>query len=320
MAARPVPPALWAVIIVAIVAGGAGGAALWYHNRPVSAPSELTVVQGDNVTVDYIGIFGSGPEAGKVFDTSYYSVAVDNASFPKALQFHLRGGAKNYSALPVFVGANAPSSGYTRGNLTYISVVPGFWQGLIGLAGNSTRSVVVPPALGYGPTNAACVATRSLAQSLPVVESMGLTQFSARYPGVTASAGATFTEPHYLWPVLILSVNASGVTVENLASVGDTAHPAGWPVVVTSVTSTPNGTGSIALYNELSPSDAGHRQGFDFLGNGPCSAQARGTFIVTGVDPVHGTYTEDFNQEVQGETLIFIVNVLDIFPSTTVVV
>jgi FKBP-type peptidyl-prolyl cis-trans isomerase 2 len=32
------------------------------------------------------------------------------------------------------------------------------------------------------------------------------------------------------------------------------------------------------------------------------------------VDPAQGTYTEDFNQEVQGQTLIFVVTVQDIFP------
>ena len=309
---------LIAVAIVAIVVGGGLAGYLYFKNRPASPPSVRVVALGDNVTVNYIGIMGSGAESGKVFDTSIYSVATNSIAYPKTLEFGLRGTAKNYTALPVHVGGNTPSSGFSLGGLTFIQTVTGFWQGLVGLSGTSTRAVVIPPALGYGPTNLACVATRPLSFSVPVLETMSLTQFAQRYPGVTAFQGTEFPDPHYAWPVLVLSENNSFATIENLPSLGATSSPAGWPVVVTAVDPTANGTGSITLTNQLTPASAGLVLGHDYLGTGPCSSQSGGRFIVSSVNLANGTYTENFNQEVQGQTLVFLMTVVDIFPAGTI--
>ena len=303
------------LIVIVLVGGSAVGGFLYYHNLPSSAPGTLTVALGDNVTVNYIGIFGSGPEQGKVFDTSLYSVATDTVGYPKGLQYHARGASPaNYTPLAVHVGNNTPQSGYSLNGLSFIQVVTGFWQGLIGLPGNQSRSVSVPPALGYGATNPSCVATRSITYTLPVVSTYTGLGFTKAYPGITATTGAMFSDPHYGWPVVILSANATFVTVENLVHPGYTTSPAGWPVLVTNVSATANGTGSITLVNELYPSQAGLIEGKDFLGNGPCSSNSGGTFIVASVDLAHGTYTENFNQEVQGQTLIFIVTIVNIYP------
>lgn len=314
MAQNPSITPLVAIIIVVIIAGASIGGYLFYRNQvhPASAPA--TVHVGDNVTVNYIGIFGSGPDTGKVFDTSLVNVATNDAAWPKGLQYHSRGTlAKNYTALDVHVGANTPSSGYSLGGLSFIQVVTGFWTGLVGLVPNSTRTVVVPPALGYGPLDSACLGVQPLTYQLPIVSSMPGTTFSKLYPGVVATSGGQFTEPHYGWTVLILSANSTSVTLENLALVGDTASPAGWPVEVTNVASSANGTGSITLVNQIQPGQAGHLVGKDFLGTGPCSSRASGQFILWAVNLVNGTYTENFNQEVQGQTLIFIVTVVDLF-------
>src|SRR5271169_3191730 len=79
------------LVIVVLIGGGVAGGLLWYHDRPQSAPSTLVVAVGDNVSVNYIGIMGSGAQQGKVFDTSIYSVAFDNIAYPKGLQFSPRG-------------------------------------------------------------------------------------------------------------------------------------------------------------------------------------------------------------------------------------
>jgi FKBP-type peptidyl-prolyl cis-trans isomerase 2 len=310
----PAPSRLLLVVLVVVVIAAAGGLAgyVYYRDLPAGPPSVLVVQQGDNVTVNYIGIFGSGPEQGKVFDTSLYAVATNGASFPKGLEFSSRGSAQNYTPLPVYVGPSTPSGGYSVGGLSYITVVTGFWQGLLGLEGNQTRSITVPPALGYGPKNPACIATYPLTQHLPVVESFTRAQFSAAYPSVSPVTGGTFQEPHFLWPVLILSVNQSSVVTENLAQVGDSASPSGWTVVVTAVTSTANGTGDITLQNELTPADAGVTLGKAFTGAGPCAQSSGDKFIVTAVNLSAGTYTADFNTEVTGQTLIFIVTPVEI--------
>jgi FKBP-type peptidyl-prolyl cis-trans isomerase 2 len=314
MATNPSWTPFLAVVLVVVVAAAALSGYLYYTHRPQGPPSELTVAVDDNVTVNYIGVMGSGPEAGKVFDTSLYSVATNGISYPKTLEFSLRGTAANYTPLAVHVGSDTPSSGYSLGGLTFIQTVSGFWQGLIGLTGNTTHAVPVPPSLGYGSTNAACVATRPLTFTLPVVQTFSLSQFAQKYPGVTAFEGSEFPDPHYGWPVLILSENSSFATVENLATVGHTASPGGWPIEVTQVAATANGTGAITLVNELTPAMAGHLLGHDYLGTGPCSSQSGGQFIVSGVNVANGTFTENYNQEVQGQTLVFLITVVDIFP------
>jgi FKBP-type peptidyl-prolyl cis-trans isomerase 2 len=311
--AAPSATALVVLVAVVVIAALSGGVALYYLSQPKVPPAPRTVVIGDNATVNYIGIFGSGPETGRVFDTSLYSVASNNASYPKTLQFHPRGAASNYTPLAVHVGNGTPAGGYSLGGLTFISVVPGFWQGLVGVAGNESRSIVVPPALGYGPTNASCFLTLPLVQTIPVVQTYTAANFSRVYANVTPASGLSFTDPHYGWPVTVLSANASAVVIVNHAAVGMTASPAGWPIVVTSVSGGANGSGAISLRNELSPSDAGHLAGHDFLGTGPCSAANRGQFIVWAVNTAAGTFTENFNSEVTGQTLIFRVTIVDVF-------
>ncbi|MCI4330451.1 MAG: FKBP-type peptidyl-prolyl cis-trans isomerase [Thermoplasmata archaeon] len=303
------------IIAIVLIGAGAGSAYLYYHSRPSNPAAPRLVQVGDNVTVNYIGIYGSGPEAGKVFDTSVYAVGSNSAAWPKSIEYHARGlQASNYTPLAVHVGGNTPQSGYSLGNLSFIQVVTGFWQGLVGVLPNQTETVIVPPALGYGYTNPACVSVQPLTQYLPVVQTMPGVAFNAKYPGALAASGSEFRDSHYGWEVLVLSANSSYVTVENLAQVGDTAHPAGWNVEVTAVASTANGTGQITLVNQLTPSQAGLVVGSDFSGKGPCSSASGGKFIVTAVDPVHGTYTEDYNQEVVGKTLIFMVTVVNVFP------
>ena len=207
---------LIALIVVVIVVAGVGGALVYLQQHPKPVTPRQTVQVGDNVTVNYIGTFGSGAESGRVFDTSIYSVYVDNVTYPKSLFFpYTHGGSpSNYTALGVHVGPNSPS--YTIGSISFVSVVPGFWQGLLGLPVGETRTISVPPALGYGPADPSCFVTKNLTYTVPVYTALNLTAFQTTYPNVTASPGVEFPDPHYGWPVLVLSSNGVTVSVENL--------------------------------------------------------------------------------------------------------
>jgi FKBP-type peptidyl-prolyl cis-trans isomerase 2 len=318
MAEPPSRTALIVFIVITLAAAGGLAGFAYYHSRPAPGRAELTPQIGGNATVNYIGYFGSGPDNGRVFDTSIYSVAINNASYPKALEFHYRGSEANYTPLGVYIGPNAPQGGYTIGNTTFVSVVTGFWEGLIGLPGNTTKTLTLPPSLAYGPQNASCFRTLPLTYTLPVVSTISSTAFANEYPGTTPLTGVTFAAPGYGWNVSILAANSSFVTLENQPSVGYVSSPAGWPVLVSSISSTSNGAGTITLVNELTAVQAGHVLGTDFNGTGPCSTGVGGQFIVTAVDPAAGTYTEDFNEEVQGQVLIFVVTVINVFPAPTV--
>lgn len=301
--AEPKPSLLLPVllIVVVLVVAGVGGVFLYEKNHPKSAAGPWTVAIGSNVTVNYIGTLGSGAQAGRVFDTSIYSIATNNLSYPKALGFTFRGSAANYTPLPVAVGPNIPSSGYTIANLTFGGVVTGFWQGLIGLSVGQTRSVVIPPSLAYGSPNPSCFVTRPLTLGTPVLVTVAASDFGTYYPGVNATVGTHFADPTYGWTDLVLSVNATAVVVENLPTVGWTVPGISWPQVVTAVNTT-----TITITNQLTSANAGTVGGSARTG-GACGATK---FIVSGVNSTAGTYIEDFNAQVVGQTLDFTVTIV----------
>jgi FKBP-type peptidyl-prolyl cis-trans isomerase 2 len=316
----PTPSYVVILIAVAIVLVAAGGIAgyVYLRDRPQSPPTVTTVQIGDNVTVNYIGIFGSGPEQGKVFDTSFYAVAINDATYPKSLQYHPRGLVGNYTPLAVHVGNGTPSGGYSYNGSSFISVVTGFWEGLLGLPLHGSRLISVSPDLGYGPQNPACLRTEPLTVHVPIVQTMSGANFSARFTGTLATTGATFADPTYGWPVLILSANQSSVTIENLPTAGYASDQPGWTVEVTNITQTASGSGQITVVNELSPTQDGLLGGH--TSSGLCSSESNGNYIISSVNIANGTYTEDFNQEVTGQTLLFAVTIVQIYaPASTVV-
>jgi FKBP-type peptidyl-prolyl cis-trans isomerase 2 len=293
------------LIVAVVVAAGVGGGVLYERTHPAPPAGPPTVAVGDNVTVNYIGIFGSGPEEGLVFDTSIQSVANNNATYPKSVQFSPRLPSQ-YTPLPVHVGPGTPEAGYTVGNYTFEGVVTGFWEGLIGLAVNQTRYATVPPALGYGSLDQSCLQTVPLSFTVPVIEVYSPSQFNQTYPGVEAQSGVGFTDPVYGWPDLVYSANASAVVVENTPNLGWSTSPNGWAITVTNLSST-----TITLTNELTPANAG------LVGGTATGPEVCGTsqYIVWSVNLGNSTYVRNFNREVVGETLIFVVTIVAINPT-----
>jgi len=307
MATKAPSPILFVILVVIVlVVAGVGAALLYEANKAKSATPVLTVQQGDNVTVNYIGEFGSGAQQGRVFDTSFYGIATDNASYPKSLEYQSRGARSAYTPLAVHVGPNAPSNGYPVGNLTFSTVVTGFWQGLLGIPGNQSHTIVVPPSLGYGPLNTSCVATYPLVRTVPVLAFVPVNAFPAFYPNATLALGAVFPDPTYGWNDTVFAINATTVTVQSLPAPGSTAEPQGISFLVSNVNAT-----TITLASKLTPADAGLVLGHAKSG-GLCG---KTQFIVSSVDTASGTFTENYNPEVQGETLDFIVTVVEIFPN-----
>ena len=309
MAAHPsVWPFVAMVVIIVAAAGGAAGVVAYLN--PVHHPVPvLTVEEGDNVTVNYIGSFASGPQLGKVFDTSLYPVATDNFTYPKSLEFSLRGGASAYTWLPVHVGSSTPSGGYVLHNYTFGTVIPGFWTGMIGMTGNTSRTVVIPVDQAYGPGNPACVQSQPLVFTLPVYVSMPRTTFESTYPHVVPVTGGTFTDPIYSWTDSILSANGSWVSFQRLPAPGQATHPDGLPYYVSAITSQ-----SLTITSRLSVGDAGKVLG-TLPGNQTfCSSHPSSRFIVSSIDWAQGTFSWDFNPEVDGQSLQFVITVTNIFP------
>jgi len=292
------------LVVVAVIVAGVGAGLLYEYNHPKRPSSPTAVAVGDNVTVNYIGLFGSGPEQGKVFDTSIASVATDNATYPKSLEYSPRN-ASGYAPLPVHVGSNTPSSGYNASGRTYIGVIPGFWRGLVGLQVNQSRWVTVPASVGYGPLDPSCLETAQLVQTIPAVVTTSTRAFATGYPGDTGVTGATFADPTYGWTDTVLSANQSAVVVDRMPYLGETVHPYGWTIVVTGITSQ-----TITLQSQLTSSSVGSVLG-SISGVKVCSVT---DFLVWSVDLSAGTFTENYNREVVGQTLIFVVTIVSILP------
>lgn len=287
------------LIALVVVVAGVGAYLLFKHNTPASAYGGRTVEVGDNVTVTYIGQFGSGPEFGKVFDTSIKTVANNNATWPKSLEYSPRN-ASGYTPLGVHVGASTPSGGYTINGVTYGGVVTGFWKGLLGLPANKTTTISFPAKYGYGPLNLSCLRYVPLRQNLSAIVVLTSAQFAKSYPGISANAGVTFSDPTYGWTDTVSSANNSSVVVQLLPTVGATTTTAGWPVQVVAVSG-----GTVTIENQLTVNNAG-----DFLGKlAGGSICSTSQFTILSVNP-NGTFTENFNREVIGQTLEFTVTVV----------
>ncbi|HTY48031.1 MAG TPA: FKBP-type peptidyl-prolyl cis-trans isomerase [Methanomassiliicoccales archaeon] len=252
---------------------------------------------GDVIKVDYIGALADG----RVFDTSMYSVATDNARYPKALSFSLRS-QSNYTPLQFTVGQG--------------TLIRGFEQGVIGMTVGQTRVVTIPPALGYGVLNTSRLNYVSLTEGAPVFYTVNSSTFQSFF-NVLPVVGLTVKDTVYGWNAQVLEVNkdADRVFIMNAPTVGQilpvygdptAAKPSGWYVQVISIDSTANGgLGLIKVRNLLTPADAGKVQGFT-----PTGSQ----FIVDQVDadPLNGQFRMNFNGELVGVTLYFTITIVSI--------
>ncbi|EQD77034.1 peptidyl-prolyl cis-trans isomerase, FKBP-type, partial [mine drainage metagenome] len=288
------------LFVVILVVGGAGFYAANYYLEPHPVAGPATVQVGANVTVNYIGYFGSGPQIGKVFDTSIYSVYQNNASYPKSLEFASghSGAASAYHPLGVHIGP--ATAQYTVGNQTFSGVVPGFWQGIVGMTVNQTRYISMPPSLAYGPLDPACEATEPLAFTVPVLRSYTVANFSAAFPGISTTGGTTFPDPVYGWTDQVFASNTSAVSVVSLPSLGETMRLSGWSASVTGV----NGT-TITVTNDITPQNFG-----SLLGTFPTARACGGGastshYLIAGVNVAAGTFTINWNTEVTGQSLVF---------------
>jgi len=248
---------------------------------------------GDVIKVDYIGKLSDG----RVFDTSLYSVASDDARYPKSLTFQLRQ-ASQYVPLQFTVGAG--------------TMIIGFDQGVVGMTVGQTKVIAVPPEKGYGPMDPSKLKYVPLTQVTSVFEYMNYSVFTARY-GEAPVAFKTVVDPTWHWEAIVLSAdpNADLVCVMNSPRIGQRlamygeplgSPPTGWYAEVTSIDSTANGgQGVIQVQHLLTPANAGKIKGV-----GPGAS----TFIVDMVDSAGGTFRMNYNGELVGVTIYFTVTMV----------
>jgi len=280
------------ILIAVLMVSASSVVVLLVTGQGQHGPTTRYVKIGDDISINYIGQL----EDGRVFDTSYYSVAIDNARYPKSLSFSLRDEG-NYTPLKFTVGA---------GNL-----IEGIEEGVIGMAVGETKVITCPPDKAYGQIDISKTITTNLVNELPVLQSMNATTFKSVY-GEEPSQGLLVHDPVYKWPVTVLLYleDADAVLVMNMPTMnakyaiwGDPTaiNATGWYAQVVGIDSTANaGQGVITVQNLLTSADAGHLKG----------VAPSGVFIVDKVDPVAGTFRMNFNGELVGATLKFTVTLV----------
>lgn len=254
---------------------------------PKFPPPPARALVGDQVTVHYIGRF----ENGLVFDTSLASVARDNASFPKAFTFSWR---PTFDPLTLIVGREPPD------------VIRGFELGVQGLSVGDTRTVSIPPDLGYGAADPAKVQSRPLVEFVPVRLTMDAVEFQTKY-GTEPASGSSVTDPVWGWPATV-DVADTIITVTNSPVVpGDIRPYGGWDARVLSIDSAASdGEGRIEVHHELSA------ESVDRVGRRIASQVE---FTVTEVDVTAGTFTVNFNDPTRGRVLVFQITIVRISPT-----
>ena len=282
-------------ISIAIIIGS-GGVTYWLLNvyyKPVTVQERFIKI-GDKVDVDYIGYY---PDTGLIFDTSMYSVASNNDSYPKAPDFSFRGETE-YTFLKVYVGS--ASGGNVEG---YGQMIEGFWKALIGLKKGDTRTVLVPPELGYGEKNPELIKKIPIIEEIPIKVVVTTEQFSSTF-SVSPVINGYYKHPFWKWNVTIFSIFGNEVIYLNQPEYGSILNAYGWKSKIISIDSSANnGDGVIKVQHELHDYDAYRVKGID---------QTKTPFYVIKVDKQNGTITIDYNKQTTGRNIAFTITVRDI--------
>jgi len=288
------------LIAMLLVGTGLIGYSAYGYFTAARGTVPLTVQTGDQVLINYTGQYSNG----LIFDTSMLQVASNNVTYPKAPEFTWRG-ASNYKPLNVTSVGNG-------------QIIAGLVDGIIGMGANSTRTVVVPPSLGYGQLNNSSLVYLPVYQNITMIHTITSSQFTSKF-GFTPATGYVFRDPFWGWNVTVLGLGNGTVTYEYEPLPGMTLFPytmnstvvygmKGWPVRVVSVNSAAdNGSGLIEVRNEVSPSMALAVGGI--LQNGS-------KFVLWSLN-TNRTVTLDTGNPVAGRTLIFTVTVIFISNPTT---
>jgi len=302
---KPRDPArmVMTIIVVAIVvAFGAIGYVL-YTRGGSGGGSQRTIVSGDAVTLDYIGMLPDG----RVFDTSLLSVANDNSNYPKSLTFALR---DNDSYKPFSMTAGNYGSGGT---------IKGFALGVLGLQVGDQKTIEIAPEDGY-PLFAERVTTFNITDKIPITELMTEDQFRSFFAIEPVELDVAI-HPFWGWSVLVAEVSGGTVTLKSQPTVGQSVYPygnpnvgttpTGWEIKVTGYDPAANaGVGEITIQNMISSEDVYHVMGEDSSGN---------ALVIWSFDAaaqtfqVHSSYSESgYNAEISGRPLIFEVTIIEV--------
>ncbi len=287
----------WVVVVVLIMVAAGTFVVVGY----ISPDPPQKAAMGDQVSVDYIG-YVNVTGTPQVFDTSIWSVALDNDTYPKAAWFTMR-------AQSAYKPLN-----FTAGNG---QVVVGFDQGVLGMEEDETKTIIITPDQGYGQMDTTKLVSFDLSVDVPLFVQSTQAVFKAKF-GVNAVTGLTVRDPNYKWDVSVLNVDALADTVlyKNMPSPGEkylvynnpsSTFATGWNIKIDSINTTnDNGNGTITFTHQVEDVDSWDMCGYDTF------ASQTSMFVLIDVDTANGTAVKNFNGPLLGNTMTFEVTMLDI--------
>ena len=284
------------IAAVLVVAVGAVGYVM-YDNSKASSSSSDVIADGDTVTLDYTGSFGNG----RIFDTSLWSVAEDNATYEKSLTFALRENT-SYTPFDMTAGLYGVSGG----------TIKGFALGVIGLKTGDHRTIEIAPADGYA-VDETKLENWSVVEEVQATEVYSDADFRTLF-GVEPVELQVVAHYKWQWDVLVMDVTAGVVTVKSTPTVGELVYPygdpfsdtdpSGWACVVEAYDwDADTGIGTVTVRNDITAQDVYEVKGVTNDGV---------TFVVSGYDDANQTFqihksdaTTGYNGEISGRTLYF---------------
>lgn len=299
----PVSMVLTVLSVLVLVAIGTVGYVIYDNSQRNEIVSKV-VVDGSTVTLNYIGMF----EDGRVFDTSIYSVAENDALYPKSFSFSMRD-PSSYAPFEMTAGLYGESGG----------TIKGFALGVIGMKLNEKRLVTVAPEDGYA-VNPDMVETIDLVEEIPIMVRVTDSEFYLQF-GMSATLMSVVSHYKWGWDVLVVAMESGYVTYRNMPTVGQVAtpygdpadpdKPMGWECVVESYEpSYDDGTGRIKVRHMISEDDVYDLQGVDSDDKSFVLYEVdteAGVFKIHKSDPEVG-----YNGEISGRTLIFEITIINI--------
>lgn len=263
---------VYVIIVIAVIIAASTGTYVWYNSTASKVSNEPIVKNGSNISVLYYGyiIYPDGP---RVFGTNIKSVAQNNSTYPKTLTYTYSG---NFTSLNFTVGSG--------------QIIKGLDQGVIGMSQGETKKIIVSPSEGY-PINWTKVENISVFHTVPIYQTIPVSEYTSR-TNVTPTLYAVNHDDVYGWTDTVLSINSAAktVTISNNALANNSYYPyqnnTNYKIYVNSISQ--NQTISITI--NATP--------MTLLPDGGVIDSVTST-----------TITINYNYEVAGQTLYFVVTV-----------
>ncbi len=274
------------VLIAVLMVSASTVVILIYQGGQSEEGSSDIVAAGQTIKVNYTGKLLDG----RVFDTSYLTVANDDANYPKTLSFTKRSDS-SYAPLSFQVGAG--------------KMISGFDAAVVGMKIGETKTVTLSPDEAYGDMDPSKLVTFQLTENVPLLKVFTSSAFQAEY-GVDPAYHLMVTDPRYGWDAIVEAYDeqADRVNVKNVPTIDSLYHiygtgSVGWDVKVTAMDSN---SGLITIQHQLDDADSDMIKGLD----------GTSTFFITGVDQDGGTAMRNYNTELLGKSLVFTITIVSI--------